>query len=134
MCLMIPLYGQMTDTDKEVTEQEQREIRQNLAQEKMNKQEEVDYKKEKDLVNLQIIKELLDSKDAFWWDIKTGSKNKGQLLLTLKSIKSNNDIPLERLQEGERIRSELETKVQNIPKIQSTITTSDLFNSNGSMG
>ena len=35
MCLMLPLYGQMTDTDKEVTEQEQREIRQNLAQQKM---------------------------------------------------------------------------------------------------
>ena len=30
MCLMLPLYGQMTDTDKEVTEQEQREMRQTL--------------------------------------------------------------------------------------------------------
>ena len=37
MCLMIPLFGQQTETDKEITKQEQREIRQNLAQEKMNK-------------------------------------------------------------------------------------------------
>jgi|TARA_B100001996_G_C18525291_1_gene540872 hypothetical protein len=34
---MIPLFGQQTETDKEITKQEQREIRQNLAQEKMNK-------------------------------------------------------------------------------------------------
>jgi len=37
MCLMIPLFGQQSETDKEITKQEQREMRQNLAQEKMNK-------------------------------------------------------------------------------------------------
>ena len=37
ICLMVPLFGQQTETDKEITKQEQREMRQNLAQEKMNK-------------------------------------------------------------------------------------------------
>ena len=91
--------------------------------EKMTNNQKEDYKKEKEVINLQVIKEILDSKEAFWWDIKTGSKNKGQLLLTLRSMKSNNDIPSERLQEGEKIRSELEAKVQNIPNMQSTIST-----------
>ena len=91
--------------------------------EKMTNNQKEDYKKEKDVINLQVIKELLNSKDAFWWDIKTGSKNKGQLLLTLRSMNSNNDIPVERLQAGERIRSELQIKVENTPNMQSTITT-----------
>ena len=92
-------------------------------EEKMTKKEKEDYTTEKEEINLLIIKELLDSKDDFWWDIKTGSKNKGQLLLTLKSVKPNNNIPKERLEKALKIKSNLENKVKDTQKVESLITT-----------
>ena len=72
------------------------------------------YEKEISNVNLLIIKEIIENKESFWWDIKTGSKNKGQLFLTMKSMKSDNDIPQERLTDAIDIQNKLLNKIKEV--------------------
>ena len=45
ICLMVPLFGQQTETDKEITKQEQREMRQLLAQQKMANKSMMEWKR-----------------------------------------------------------------------------------------
>ena len=80
------------------------------------------YEKEISNINLLIIKEIIENKDSFWWDIKTGSKNKGQLLLTMKSMKNENDIPEERLSLANGIQNELLDKIKEVDETESLMT------------
>ena len=45
ICLMVPLFGQQTETDKEITKQEQREMIQNLAKQKMVNKSMMEWRK-----------------------------------------------------------------------------------------
>jgi len=96
-----------------------------LDKDSLKPNEKERYKKRIEQVNLLIIKEILDSENSFLWDIRTGSKTKGQLLLTLKSDNNKNTIPKERSDEAIEIRELLKKKIEKAKGIndQSTLIT-----------